>query len=84
MSRDACWRSAVSLRSGAGFFNRPRLHFTRNVLAHAGKRGGAASRPSSATAFAQEDAARGDGAVRLADASPSSRTTRGRSSAPTT
>jgi putative transposase len=37
-------------------WQRGRVHFMRNVLAHAGKRGAAWSPPSSPPAFAQDDA----------------------------
>jgi len=39
------------------FFNRPRVHFMRNALAHAGKSGRRVVSAFVATAFAQEDAA---------------------------
>jgi hypothetical protein len=39
-----------------GFFNRPRVHFMRNALAHAGKSGRRVVSAFIATAFAQDDA----------------------------
>ena len=41
-------------RSKRGFFNSPRVHFARNVLAHAGKSGRRVVSAFIATAFAQE------------------------------
>ena len=39
-----------------GFFNSPRVHFMRNLLAHAGKQGRRVVSAFVATAFAQDDA----------------------------
>jgi transposase-like protein len=39
-----------------GFFNSPRVHFMRNALAHAGKRGRRVVSAFVATAFAQDEA----------------------------
>ena len=43
-------------RPGIGFFNSPRVHFMRNLLAHAGKEGRRVVSAFVATAFAQDDA----------------------------
>ena len=43
-------------RPGIGFFNSPRVHFMRNLLAHAGKQGRRVVSAFVATAFAQDDA----------------------------
>jgi hypothetical protein len=49
--------SLATTESVAGkFFNDPRVHFMRNVLAHAGKSGRRVVSAFIATAFAQEDA----------------------------
>jgi putative transposase len=40
----------------SGFFNRPRVHFMRNALAHAGRSGRRVVSAFIATAFAQDDA----------------------------
>ncbi|CAN5555530.1 hypothetical protein BH23BAC4_BH23BAC4_02100 [soil metagenome] len=39
-----------------GFFNRPRMHFIRNVFAHAGRQGRLVVSAFIATAFAQNSA----------------------------
>ena len=51
-------RESFSITESAGgdFFNDPRVHFMRNVLAHAGRQGRRVVSAFIATAFAQDDA----------------------------